>query len=138
MPHYKIVLNQEFQKPIDEVFDALADHNRLGQIFGVPVKRIKDGTDTPNGVGSIRRIGPWPIGTQETVTALKPNEKIDYRISRFGGPMRKHRGNLSFEGDEKGCRLVWTIEFDALPGLGGLVKQTLAKGLGRGLKRFAG
>jgi uncharacterized protein YndB with AHSA1/START domain len=137
MPHYQIVLTQEFRQPVTEVFDCLADHNRLRDVFGVPVARIHDGTDSPNGVGSIRRIGPWPVGIQETVTAVVPNKRIEYRVSRFGGPIRKHRGSIEFDEIDGGSRVTWRIDFDALPGVGALVSRTLEQGLGKGLKRYA-
>ena len=137
MPHYQIVLKQDFARPVAEVFEHLADHNRLREVFGIPVTRIKDGVDSPNGVGSTRRIGPWPVGIQETVTALNPPNYIEYRISRFGGPVRNHRGHIAFAETATGCRVTWTIDFDALPGLGTLISQTLEQGLGRGLKKLA-
>ena len=137
MPRYQIVINQDFDRPVGEVFSVLADHNRLGQVFGVPVARIRDGIDAPNGVGSIRRIGPWPIGTQETVTALDPDRRIDYRISRFGGPLRQHQGRIEFAETDSGSHITWTIDFSALPGVGRLVSRTLEQGLTRGLRRFA-
>lgn len=137
MPRYQIVINQDFNRPVDEVFEQLADHNRLSQIFGIPVKRIRDGVDTPNGVGSTRRLGPWPVGVQETVTALTPSQSIDYRISRFGGPVRKHSGHIEFAPTDTGSRITWTIDFSALPVLGGLVSKALEEGLGRGLRRYA-
>jgi len=138
VPHYQIVLTQDFRQPVTEVFDCLADHNRLRDVFGVPVARIHDGTDSPNGVGSIRRIGPWPVGIQETVTAIEPNKRIEYRVSRFGGPIRRHRGRIDFDETAAGSRITWRIDFDSLPGVGSLVSKALEQGLARGLKRFAG
>lgn len=137
MPHYRVVVRQDFNQSVDSLFAVLSDHQRLGQVLGVPVTRIREGAESPNGVGSIRRIGPWPFGIQETVTALRPPSRIDYRISRFGGVIRKHRGSLLFEDTGQGSRVTWTIEFDALPVVGALVSKTLQRGLGRGLARFA-
>lgn len=137
MPHYRVVVRQDFNQPVETLFELLSDHQRLRQVLGVPVSRIREGAQSPNGVGSIRRIGPWPFGLQETVTALRPPERIDYRISRFGGPIRKHRGSLLFEETGQGSRVTWTIEFDALPVIGKLVSQVLERGLGRGLARYA-
>ena len=123
--------------PLPELFGALADHNRLGKVFGAPVRRIREGRTEINGVGSVRRIGAGPVVIEETVTALVENESIDYRITRGGFPLRNHRGRIEFaEAAGGGSRVQWTIEFDsALPlagsVLGFVLKQAISKGLER-------
>lgn len=117
MTQQVVTISQDFKTNADAVFAVLSDHNRLSEVFGVPVKRIKDGADSPNGVGSIRRMGPGPIGTQETVTAIDPGKSIDYIISRFGGPIVNHQGRLTFAEHSNGTTVNWVIKFDTVPRL---------------------
>lgn len=137
MSPQRIVITQHFTQPVEQVFAALADHERLGEVFGAPVSRIREGQGSPNGVGSVRRIGPAPIGVQETVTTLEPNRRIVYRITRYGGPVRRHEGELLFAETADGCELTWTIQFHSLPLLGTVLAKGLERGIGRGLLRLA-
>lgn len=122
--------------PLSELFCALADHENLSRVFGVPVRRIHDGPGGPNAVGSVRRIGPRPLGVEETVTALETDRRIDYRITRGGFPLRNHRGRLEFAAAQTGSQVRWTIEFDTwLPVTGTLLRMALGHAIGRGLKR---
>lgn len=129
---------QESARPLPELFDALADHNRLNEVFGIPVRRVRDGADEPNGVGSVRLLGLFvPLGIEETVTAIEPNRSIEYKITRGGYPVRNHSGRIDFASDAQGSRVTWTISFDCLPVAGTLVAQVLNLALKRGLKRIA-
>jgi hypothetical protein len=138
MSRQKLEIVQDYDRPVSEVFARLADHNQLGKVLGVPVKRIRDGADEVNGVGSVRRIGIGPLAIEETVTATVPNQSIDYRISKGGFPIRKHSGRVSFSGSERGSRVAWTIQFEApLPLLGPAVKLVLGQAIRMGLRRLA-
>ncbi|HWU69448.1 MAG TPA: SRPBCC family protein [Stenotrophobium sp.] len=138
MSQMKVEVVQDSHKPVAQLFAALADHNKLGKVLGVPVRRIRNGNGDVNGVGSVRLLGMGPIGVQETVTAMEPNQFIDYRISKGGGPIRNHSGRVEFAGSERGSRVSWTIEFDTpLPLLGPALKFVLTQGIRLGLKRIA-
>lgn len=137
MPHQKIVIKQTFNQPVNEIYAHLSDHNRLGSVLRAPVKRIEDGQDSPNGVGSVRRVGPAILGLQETVTAARPDRSIEYRISKGGAPLKNHRGQLDFSEAGQGSRVTWTIEFDAPPVVGGVIAKVLDGVISSGLKRIA-
>lgn len=130
---------QEFSRSAAEVFEELADHNRLSRVFGIPVVRIRDGNTETNGVGSVRRIGLAPLAIEETVVAAVPAKSIDYKITRGGWPLKNHHGRLSFKSLPAGrSQLTWRIEFDAaLPGAAFAVKQLLGLAISRGLKKIA-
>ncbi len=139
MTQQKIELVQNSSKPVAEIFAALSDHNRLGRVFGIPVRRIKDGSPDVNGVGSVRRIGPAPLALEETVLDFNADESIDYEITRGGGPIKNHHGRLDFSSVKGGgSRVNWVITFESpIPLVGGLVKFILDRGLRSGLKKIA-
>lgn len=138
MKQQTVKVTQTFNSPVEQVFAKLADHNQLSSILIIPIKRIKDGTEDANGVGSVRRMGPWPFGTHETVVGLTPNEQIDYRITKFGGPIINHEGKISFENTGNSTVVTWEIEFDAFPKfVGGGIAGVLQVALSRGLKKAA-
>lgn len=138
MSQQKVEVVQDSRKSVAQLFDALADHNKLGKVLGVPVRRIKSGKGDVNGVGSVRLLGIGSVGVQETVTAMEPNQFINYRISKGGGPIRNHSGRVEFSDSKRGSRVIWTIEFDTpLPLLGPALKFVLTQGIRLGLKRIA-
>jgi len=136
MAQQNVDVTQDFAKPVPAIFAELADHANLSKVFGIQVKRIRDGLPDVNGVGSVRRLGA-PLLIEETVVALVPNESIDYEISKNGGPVRKHHGRLQFSSlANGGSRVQWLISFEALPGFGALLRAGLTLVLRRGLRRL--
>ena len=134
---YTVHVERTVPLPPAQAFAALADHNRLGDLLGGPVKRIRDGEDDVNGVGSVRRILKGPLAFEETVTRFEPGQVIEYRITR-GSPLRNHQGRLDFaaSGDEA-TQVTWHVEFDsAVPLLGGLISKVLNKLFSGGLEKL--
>lgn len=137
MAKYTVEVTQDYQQPVEAVFARLSDHNQLGRVLGIPVRRVVDGQGGVNGVGSVRRMGLWPAQMEETVTGIVPNQSINYRISKGGAPLKNHSGSLRFSSTGQGSRVVWTISYDSsLPIVGGVVRQVLTQGLRLGLKRI--
>ena len=136
----RIDIRQDFACPVSTLFAFLSDHENLEQVF-VPAKirRVKEGEDSPNGLGSVRRmrilLAP-PF--EETVTAFVPDERIEYRITR-GSPLRDHHGVMRFSATaEGGSHLHYTIEFAGkVPGVAPLVKVGLEQAIRRSLARLA-
>lgn len=133
-----ISVRYQFSAPAHTVFGALSDHNRLGEVLGVPVKRIRDGEGSVNGAGSVRSLGFWPLVTEETVTSVEQDKSIDYRITKGGAPLRNHRGRVGFTENAKGTEVEWTITFDAPPIVGSLVSRVLTAGITHGLTKLSG
>ena len=136
MTQHRIDVLQEFSKPVEEIFSYLSDHNNLSKVFGIPVKRIKDGDGDVNGVGSVRALGFAPLATEETVTAMVPNQSIEYVITKNGGPIMNHHGQLVFSKTARGSRVEWIINFESLPVIGFGVQKVLELGITRGLKKL--
>ncbi len=137
MGHHTVEVTHASARPVQELFAELSDHERLQRVFGVPVRRVRDGEHEPNGVGSVRRMGVGPLGLEETVTAIEPARSIEYRITRGAGPVRNHRGRLEFSSEGTGSRVTWTIDYDSLPIVGGALKRVLRRVLERGLGKLA-
>ncbi|MDO8267147.1 MAG: SRPBCC family protein [Moraxellaceae bacterium] len=138
MSQQRIDVVQEFRKPVEEVFAYLADHNNLTRVFGIPVKRVRDGQGDVNGVGSVRSMGFAPLAVEETVVGVVQNQSIDYEITRGGGPLKNHHGRLTFTKTAGGSRVQWSITFESpLPVVGTVVRQVLKQGLSMGLRKIA-
>jgi hypothetical protein len=136
MAHHTVEVVYASVRPVQELFVELADHDRLRRVFGIPVRRIRDGEGDLNGVGSVRRLGVGPLGFEETVTAIEPHRSIEYRITRGAGPVRNHRGRLEFSSVGTGSRVIWTIDYDTLPIVGKLLQAVLAGAIKRGLGKL--
>ena len=134
-----VELTQTSRLPLAELYALLSDHDRLGGVLGAPVKRIREGRDSPNGVGSVRRVGLPPLGLEETVVGAVVDKSIDYKITRGGWPVKNHHGRLTFRAlPGGGSEVQWRIQIDAaLPGAALLIKQILGFAIGRGLKKLA-
>ncbi|ERP89514.1 polyketide cyclase [Alcanivorax sp. P2S70] len=135
----RIEISKTFPFSVDKLFDFLSDHENLELIFApAKIQRIKEGKDSPNGVGSTRNmkilIAP---AFHETVTRVVPNELIEYTITK-GSPLKNHKGVMRFsDTGTGGSRLDYTIEFEGkLPLIGPIIKAGLDQGIRRGLNRL--
>jgi uncharacterized membrane protein len=136
----EIKVNQEFDAPIDEVWEAFNDHVNFGKIMGQKVVRIIDSTDPNNinGVGSVRSM-TLPTGPfEETIVKSEKPNLIEYKISK-GTPLHYHYGRMQFTSLPNGrAAIKYTIELGSkYPLVGLIVKTALAKGIASGLASYA-
>lgn len=131
----RVHLTHVFTSSPDLVFDALAEHENLGPVFGAKITRVKDGDTTRNGVGSTRslKIGPLPAFQETTTVADRPT-LIEYKITK-GSPLKGHWGRQVLTPTaDGGTRLDYSIGFDAVvPGLAPVVAKILTLAIGKGL-----
>ena len=115
------------------VFDALSDHEVFGEFWGLSIRRLRPGphADSPNGLGSVRRI-PSPLGHfEETITRFEAPALIEYQVSSWG-PVKDHLGRLEFQVVPGGTRLDYRIRFSPrIPFTGGLISAILRRDWGR-------
>lgn len=133
-----IRMKQEFNAPISQVFSTLSDHETFGKICGIRMIRTTDGADGANGLGSVReiKIGILP-GFEETITEFKPDEFIQYKITK-GSPIKNHVGELRFSEAAGKTTLDYTIELESkIPLTTGLIAKGLEQGISKGLRRYA-
>lgn len=137
-----IKVKQEFNAPIDQVFDLLSKHSTYNIAFSpVQVVRVKDSADPerPDGLGSIRRMGFGPIKpVQEQITLLDVNKRIEYKL--INNPLIKHHiGILEFtELAQNKTRVDYTIELQArAPFVSKLILAQLKLAITLGFKKLA-
>ncbi len=136
MQHISIVENFSFS--VDQLFSFIEKHENLETwFFPLKVKTIKDGDSEIYGVGSVRSLKLYIITSlEETVTAYKKNELIEYKITK-GSPLKNHYGAMKFSSDGNGSSLHYTIEFDSdIPFVAAIVKIGLENGIRKGLKKL--
>ncbi len=133
-----IIIREQFNAPVSEVFGVLSDHERFGKICGVKMTRIQAGDDGANGLGSVRRlnIGPLP-SFQETITQFIPGELIEYKITQ-GSPIKNHVGLMKFSEHDGKTILDYTIKLESkIPFTTGLIKSALENGISKGLNKYS-
>jgi uncharacterized protein YndB with AHSA1/START domain len=131
----RLIFDQDYPQPPEQVFAYLSEHENLGELFGAEITRLRNGTDgNRNGVGSARelKVGPFPP-FEETVTEFVPNEVIAYEITK-GSPLKGHHGEMRFTAEGTGTHLHYEISFSSkLPGLDIIIAQGLRKNVNNGL-----
>lgn len=138
MAQQEINMHFTFAAPIDAVFSELSDHARFGQICGITIQRVKEGAESPNGLGSVRKlsIGPLP-SFEETITGFENNRSIEYKITK-GSPIKNHVGTLRFEKTKSGCELFYDIKLESkIPFTTGIIKAGLKDGISKGIEKYA-
>ena len=142
--HIRVV--RTLGRPATEVFAALSDHGGYARFPGITAASLLEpGTDTPNGVGALRRIQAGPVTFLERITRFEPGRRFDYRIERCTPlPMRHEGGSVQLEGltgDQ--TRVTWTSDGrSAVPLLGrfldGWLERQGAQGFASILKALDG
>ncbi|HEX7353731.1 MAG TPA: SRPBCC family protein [Mycobacteriales bacterium] len=131
----RVHVTQEYAASRQQVFAYLSDHENLGPLLGADITRVREGSDGPNGVGSVRsiKVGPLPP-FEETNVEVVPDALIRYRITK-GGVLKDHEGVMTFaDTPGGGCRFAWTITFDGkVPGVGAAVAAGLTRSISKGL-----
>ncbi len=121
----QIQVHTTVNAPVDKVFAFFADHEKFATLLGGRCRRVKDGEDEPNGLGSVRQIGSGPLGFDETVVAFKRNERIEYAITR-GTPLKNHRGTILFKAVDGATVIDYSIRLEGkFPLIGPIVAHAL-------------
>lgn len=140
MKIHHIKMYQEFNAPIEKVFEAFGDHANMGKILGQKITRIVDSKDPSNinGVGSVRRIHIPVFGFEETIRKSEKPNRIEYQISK-GSPLSHHYGTMIFKTLPNGkTSMDYTIELGSkLPLMGIILKNALNSAIGGSIKKYA-
>lgn len=134
-----VTVEYEFGVPVERVFQHLSEHENLGGVFGMRVTRVRDGERQRNGVGSVRRLSLGGVAPfEETVTAFRENQLIEYAITK-GSPLNDHHGAMRFSRRQSGhgSHLEYVIRFASdVPGVAKVVARVLRRRIPRGLARI--
>ncbi|MDJ0848722.1 MAG: SRPBCC family protein [Myxococcota bacterium] len=120
---------RRFAAPPQAVWDVYVDHARWQEWAGVGRSVLQiEGQPERNGAGAVRVLGPWPGRATEEVVEFEPPKRMTYRVVKGGLPMRDHLGEVRFEPDGGGTRVVWRCRFESrIPGAGGLMRRAVTK-----------
>ncbi len=101
---FDIKLEKLLDKPIDQVFELLADHGNYQNFRGVKgSKLLEQGSEEPNGLGALRYIDLGSVNLDERITHFERPTRLDYLIERSSPLPFKHEVGsikLTAQGDK--------------------------------------
>jgi hypothetical protein len=141
MKIHEIKVYQEFDAPIEQVWEAFNDHETFGKMMGQKVTRVVDSKDPANinGVGSARSLPVPLMPFEESIIKSEKPSLIEYKITKGMPLLHHHYGRMQFSSLPEGrSAITYTIELGSkIPLLGGVVRSGLEKAIGDGLKSYA-
>ncbi len=137
-PVYEIRVDRELPVAPEVAWERFTDHRSWADWAGArEVVLRQEGDPAPNGLGAIRVLRGCGLAVEEEVTTFKPPRRLGYRLVA-GLPIRDHTGEVEFEANDAGTRLVWSMRFRPLvPGTGRLVSWALRRSLEDILRRLS-
>jgi len=113
----------------EAVWAVYTDHAGWAEWGGIGTARVeREGRPPPNGAGCVRVLGPGRFAAHEEIVDFEPPKRMTYRIVKGGIPIRDHFGEVLFEPDGDGTRIVWRCRFASkIPGLGPLFRVAVAR-----------
>lgn len=140
MKIHEIKIHQEFNAPVETVWETFSDHTKFGKMLNQDISRIVDSPDPAdiNGVNSVRRISMPFAAFEETICKSVKYKCIEYQISK-GTPLAHHYGTMVFNSLPDGkSSLDYTIEVGShIPLVGGIIKLALKFAIGSAVKKYA-
>lgn len=127
MQHVEVV--RRFPAPPQAVWDVYTDHAGWQEWSGLGRSSLhREGEPHRDGVGAVRCFANGPLKVYEEVVEFEPPKRMAYRIVRGGLPMKNHLGEVHFEPDGDGTRVIWRCRFESkIPGLGGLMRSFITR-----------
>lgn len=140
MKIHRLEMHQEFNAPVEIIFETFSNHEQFGKMMGQPVRRVKDSTDLldVNGINSVRII-PLPlIPFEETIRKWEKPHRIEYQITK-ASPLAHHYGTMLFKSLPHGKSAIhYTIELGSpVPFWALLLKSMLSVAIGGSMKKYA-
>ena len=134
-----VEVERRFDAPREAVWEVYTDHARWSEWAGFPGSRLEvEGRPDRNGSGAVRALGAGPLRAREEVLDFEPPKRMTYRVLGGPLPLRHHLGEVRFEPDGDGPRVVWRCRFEsALPGLGPLLRVFVTRTFRRALDGLA-
>lgn len=122
---HTVVVRRFFSHPVSTVFARYTDNEGWTEWAGLGrVRLTRTGSPERDGVGAVRAFSASP-GLREEVVEFERDARQVYRVTAGPLPLRRHRGEVTFEPEGAGTRVTWTVTFETLPGLGRIVTLAL-------------
>ncbi len=120
---------RRFSAPPQAVWDVYTDHAHWQDWAGIGSSTLAhEGSPDRNGCGALRVLGTGPVRAYEEVVDFDPPKRMTYRVVKGGLPMKDHLGEVRFEPDGEGTRVVWSCRFESrIPGAGALMRLAVTK-----------
>lgn len=125
-------------RPIEEVFDAITDHEGYTRFSGFDrAELLEEGQPHRNGVGAVRLLAAGRTRFRERITAFERPVHMGYLVEEMRPiPLRHERGDIRMETVEGGTKVTWISEGRIpIPILGALLGPAAAR---RGSAAFLG
>lgn len=109
---HTLTVTKIIKAPIEDVFEAYTDHEKLSQVFGVRSCTLTRHGDTEkNGLGAVRELDCGAIWLREEITGFDRPHRMEYRI-RASRPASTHEyGQVDFIEIPEGTKITWTTKF---------------------------
>jgi uncharacterized protein YndB with AHSA1/START domain len=129
----EIEVTQKIPAPPAEVWAVYTDHAAFWSFMGrAEIERV--GEDDPNGSGCIRVLGPGRFAAREEILDFDPPKRLTYAVLPGGPPLKNHLGEVLFEEEAGGTRIVWRARFESrIPGLGFILRIVVQRVFARAL-----
>jgi hypothetical protein len=129
---YSVTRTSRSEAPVDAVWPLLGEVRRWKEwTFVDRSDLVEEGQPTPDGVGAVRRLTRFGLGSRERVLAWDPPHHLAYTIVK-GFPVRNHRADVTCTPDAGGTLVRWAATFDpSVPGTGRLMEFVIGQLLGR-------
>ena len=136
----QVEVEHHYRASPQSLWDVYTDHAGWSEWAATPGARlVKEGATERNGTGAVRGfVG----GLREEVLEFDAPNRMSYRVIAGSFPIKNHHGEVFFNLEGEGTRLVWRCRFDSkIPGLGPLLQRFVAWTFRRslaGLERHMG
>ena len=141
---FAIHITKTLDKPIEQVFDLLADHANYQSFRGIKKSRLlEQGHSDKNGEGALRLIDLGAVKLTERITHFDRPNRLDYLIEKSSPlPFKHQEGSIRLRAEGDKTHVDWVSRgYIALPIFGKLVFDPLfefqgAKGFASLLKQI--
>ena len=141
---FDIHVTKTLNKPIDEVFDLLADHANYQSFRGIKKSRLlEEGHTDKNGEGALRLIDLGSVKLTERITHFDRPNRLDYLIEKSSPLPFKHQvGTITLRAEGDQTHVDWVSKgYIDIPVFGKFMFDPLfesqgAKGFGSLLKQI--
>ena len=109
---FDIKVERIINKPIEAVFDLLADHEGYAKFKGVKAaKVIEPGQTEKNGLGALRYINLGAVNFDERITHFDRPNRLDYLIERSSPLPFKHQlGSITLSEQQGATKVTWVSQ----------------------------